>query len=102
MEVQKLIGDECNCPLCLVTTHWSNKAPTLPGIVQPEPVQDTLPGLTIPLCPVGRYTAYGKQVLCDGEQYADAVDENAASCIAHAMNGAEQQAEWAQLLAQVK
>jgi hypothetical protein len=33
-----------------------------------------------------RFTAHGKQVLFDGQHYADAIDNEAAKAIAYAMN----------------
>lgn len=49
-----------------------------------------------------RYTGESKQVLRDGEHYADACDENAASCIIDALNGAEEQASWSTIVAQIR
>jgi hypothetical protein len=49
-----------------------------------------------------RYSAAGKQVLIDGAHYGDMIDENAATCAADALNGADEQASWSTIIAQVK
>lgn len=100
MEVQKLVGDECYCGACV--GNPACPAPTLPGLVTPKPVQQVLPGIPCASPSSKRYTGDSKQVLRDGVHFADACDENAASCIIDALNAAEEQAGWVDLIAQVK
>jgi hypothetical protein len=92
-ECVALVGDECGCTACLGL---------LPGLVEVEPMQQTLPGLPAPMVTVKRYRAYGKEVLQDGVHYGDMIDENAAKRVADAMNGADEQAKWAQYIVNVK
>lgn len=49
-----------------------------------------------------RFACMGKEVLCDGAHYADAVNADAASNIANALNAADMQKGWAEFIAQVK
>lgn len=68
----------------------------LPGMIPPEPVQQTLPGMPVPVVPEKvRFAACGKQVMRNGVHYGDMVDENAAKCVAGALNAEAEQAEWA-------
>jgi hypothetical protein len=87
-----LVSDECNCASCAV----------IPGLLPVEPTQRSLPGLPPPMVITKRYRAYGKEVLQDDVHYGDMIDENAANRVADAMNGADEQAKWAQYIAQVK
>lgn len=100
MEVQKLIGDECYCGGCVGDPICP--APSLPGMEPtPEPVQQSLPG--IPYIPgATSFRALGKQVLKDGEHYADARDTDAAERIVRAMNAEVGQSDWAYILAQAR
>lgn len=95
MEISRVAceGDECNCDSC---------QRLLPGLVPAEPVQRALPGIPAAMPAHKRYTGESKQVLRDGEHYADACDENAASCIIDALNGAEEQASWSTIVAQIR
>jgi hypothetical protein len=96
MEISRVAceGDECNCASC--------KQVTLPGLVPIEPVQRALPGIPCAMPSHKRFAANGKQVLMDGGHYGDMIDENAATCAADALNGAEEQASWSTIVAQIK
>jgi hypothetical protein len=74
----------------------------LPGIVPPEPVQRGLPGIPASSPSQKRFQALGKQVLFEGAHYADAVHPDAANCIVDALNGADEQASWSTIIAQMK
>lgn len=101
MEVpNRLVGDECYCGDCTGVPVCA--APTLPGLVPPEPVQQELPHIPARTPGVERYRASGKQVLHDNEHYGDMVNENAAACVADAMNRADEQADWAYIIAQAR
>jgi hypothetical protein len=71
----------------------------IPGLVPVEPVQPSLPGFPAVVVRTGRYRAAGKQVLCDDAHYGDMRDDDAAKATAAALNGAEEMADWAVLLA---
>lgn len=75
---------------------------TIPGLVPVEPVQRALPGIPAAGPSHKRYRAAGKQVMCDGVHYGDMVDENAANCAVDALNGAEEQASWSTIVAQIR
>lgn len=95
MEISRIAceGDECSCQSC---------QGLIPGLVPLEPVQQALPGFPAVVVRTGRFRAAGKQVLCDGEHYGDMRDEDAANCAAAALNGADEAADWALLLARAK
>jgi hypothetical protein len=80
-------------------TDNSEGQAALPGMMPAEPKQATLPGFPSPAISETRYRAFGKQVLQGAKHIADAVDENTAKCVADAMNAADEQEEWALMLA---
>jgi hypothetical protein len=88
MEVQKIVpseGDECRCQICVTLQEC------LPGLEPtPEPTQETLPGLTIPLLApeVVSYTRTNTFVFENGEFLCKADTAEAAERIVRAMSAA--------------
>lgn len=63
--------------------------------MEEEVNQGALPGMELGRGKNGeRYSQFGKQVLCDGQQYADAVSAEAAENTVTALNALDLQADW--------
>lgn len=98
MEVSKFgcEGDECTCNEC--------QRP-LPGLEPtPEPVQEALPGLSIPLYPpkLAQYTRVRTFVFEDGEFLCKCSTEEAAERVLNAMSAAAANDYNVRLLAQLR